>query len=151
MQEEIWPSLIAEYWNGGDLVGCSGRMYQVSLQATTDEIFTASLVRWRNSGMGFATGCWTQSISESPRIAVESSSSDILETTDPLPKYFLSQRACVGFMNRFLKYPLEEQQMPPLMREALESCIVAKSKTTALDPTASLAQSQPETTSPPET
>jgi hypothetical protein len=55
---------------------------------------------WRNSGIGSPTECWTFKTSGSPRDAVDSSLSDILETSDVPSKYNLSPKACGGILQR---------------------------------------------------
>jgi hypothetical protein len=44
--------------------------------------------------------CWTLNISESPRCAIACSLSDILETGNHLPAYYLSEKAIVGILRR---------------------------------------------------
>jgi hypothetical protein len=55
---------------------------------------------WGNSGVGSPTQCWTFKTSQSPRYAVHSSLSDILEVGDLPSKYYLSPKACSGVLVR---------------------------------------------------
>jgi hypothetical protein len=55
---------------------------------------------WHNSGVGSPTECWTFKTSHSPTDAVDSSLSDILETSDVPSRYNLSPEACAGILRR---------------------------------------------------
>ena len=68
--------------------------------------------------MGGDTECLTLSSSECPNDAVASSLSDILETGDLPPRYFLSRRACEGILRRAEK---RGRQLPAPLRQALEA------------------------------
>ena len=57
-----------------------------------------------------------RSFGESPKEGVESRLSQIL-TDDPLPKYYLSARACQGILNRAAK---KGKPLPDILRETLE-------------------------------
>ena len=59
---------------------------------------------------------WTLNTGESPKDAVESSLSQILED-NPHPKYFLSAKACQGILRRAEK---RGKELPPMLKEALE-------------------------------
>ena len=74
------------------LAGSSGRMSLASSQATTDGTSAPSSRRWSTAGMASATESWTLAISESPRTAIGSSLSGILETGVPPQQYFLSAK-----------------------------------------------------------
>ena len=100
-----------------------GKTSQVPLQATkgptsgrsskrSATLDQAGLIQFLNltSGQGqdasWATvtalpgASWTLNTGESPKDAVESSLSDVLETGGVPEKYFLSARACQGILNR---------------------------------------------------
>ena len=59
------------------------------------------------------------SFTESPKDAVESHLSQILEAT-PHPKYSLSAKACMGILNRANR---RGKKLPPMLQEALEQMI----------------------------
>jgi site-specific DNA-cytosine methylase len=59
---------------------------------------------------------WTLNTGESPKDAVESSLSQILED-NPHPKYFLSAKACQGILRRAEK---RGKELPLMLKEALE-------------------------------
>ena len=59
------------------------------------------------------------SFTESPKDAVESHLSQILEAT-PHPKYSLSAKACQGILNRANR---RGKKLPPMLQEALEQMI----------------------------
>lgn len=59
--------------------------------------------------------CWTPNTGESPKDAVESSLSAILQENAP-EKYFLSARACEGILRRAER---RGKKLPPMLWEAL--------------------------------
>lgn len=79
-------------------------------------ILAPSSVRWQNWGMGSPTAFLTLSGSEFPSGAVACSLSDILETGDVPPKYFLSAKACRGILRRAEK---RGRELPPALHGAL--------------------------------
>lgn len=79
--------------------------------------FGSFLGRFQNSGMGGLTGSLTLSTSECLNDAVESSLSDILETGELLPRYYLSAEACAGILRRAEK---RGRSLPPSLQRALE-------------------------------
>ena len=66
------------------------------------------------------------SFTESPKDAVESHLSQILEAT-PHPKYSLSAKACQGILNRANR---RGKTLPPMLQEALEQMISSASMET---------------------
>lgn len=69
-------------------------------QSAQEATWVSSSRRWRNAGMAWRGECWTLNISESPRDAVESSLSDVSETS-PVPlKFFLSHRVAQSLLTR---------------------------------------------------
>jgi hypothetical protein len=76
-----------------------------------------SLDGWRNAGMGSPTEFWTLSIGESHSNAVASSLSDIRETGDVPPRYFLSPKAAAGILRRVDR---RGRELPLRLRRALE-------------------------------
>lgn len=68
---------------------------------TTAVSWVPSSGAWPNAGMGSHIEFWTLNASESPSGAVESSLSDVLETTgEHLHGYSLSPKACQGILRR---------------------------------------------------
>ena len=61
-------------------------------------------------------GCWLRNTGPSPRDAIESFLSQILEDT-PLPKYYLSRKACLGILRRAAE---RGKGLPPQLKDALE-------------------------------
>ena len=86
-----WHSSFLDLLIESGLGGCFGRMSLACCQATKDGTLAPSSGGWGNSGMGGPTECWTLSSSESPRDAVVSSLSDILETGDVPQRYYLNK------------------------------------------------------------
>jgi len=84
--------------------------------------------RWRTSGMGSRTECWTLSTSEhnstltpSRSEDVVSSLSDILEATRVVPqRFYLSPKACAGILRRAAK---RGKVLPPMLQRALEEAV----------------------------
>jgi len=76
-----------------------------------------SWLPFRNWGMGPRTAFLTLSGSESPSAASVCSLSDVLETGDVPPKYFLSAKACRGILRRAEK---RGRELPPALHAALQ-------------------------------
>jgi hypothetical protein len=95
-------------------------MFQVFFPLTEDGILEPSSGRWLNSGIVSPTECWTLSGSEWPSEGGGFLSlvylSDILETGDIPQKYYLSQRGCMGILNRAGRHG---KRIPKPMEEAL--------------------------------
>jgi hypothetical protein len=79
-----------------------------------DETLAPSSGRWKNSGTGGPIGRWTLSFSECPSAVVESSLSDVLQTSPVPPQFFLSEKACAGFLRR------SEEKMDPMLVWAMK-------------------------------
>jgi len=101
-------------------VGSSGKTSPASCQAAEDETLVPSSPRWGTSGMGGPTESWTLSTSEFPSVVVESSLSDILETGDVPPRFFLSHRACEGILRRAAARGFK---LPPTLAVALRAVV----------------------------
>lgn len=114
--------------------------YRVGKAATCD----TSSEPLRTWGMAWRGECLTLRGSASPSVAIESSLSDVLETCDVPPKYFLSPTACRGILRRAEK---RQRTLPEALRLAMEE--VARESTTPK--TSSPEQSVPDTdaTNPP--
>ena len=71
---------------------------------------------WQTWGMALGSGCLTLSGSDSPSAASVCSLSAVLETRGVPPKYYLSPRACRGFLRRAEK---RGRALPPQLEAAL--------------------------------
>ena len=60
-------------------------------------------------------GCWMRNTGASPSVAAESTLSQILEET-PHPKYYLSEKACLGILKRAEK---RGKVLPEILHRAL--------------------------------
>lgn len=100
IQEEISPSYISPSSTNTDLPGACGKTFQVSCSPMEEGILVPSSGVWGNSGTGGPTESWTHNTSESPNGVVESSLSDILETQNVPQKFYLTQRALKGLLER---------------------------------------------------
>ena len=87
-------------------------------QATKDGTWEPYSERWGNSGMGSPTVCLTLSSSEWPNDAAVCSLSDVLETGEVLPKFYLSPKACQGILRRAEK---RGRELPHQLRQALQA------------------------------
>jgi len=76
-----------------------------------------SLGRWGNSGMGSPIEFLTLNTSEWHKDAEECLLSDTLETGELPQRFYLSEKACKGILNRAEK---RGKKLPPMLKEALE-------------------------------
>nr|WP_243029725.1 MULTISPECIES: hypothetical protein [unclassified Butyricicoccus] len=84
----------------------------LNLRRANGELPDAS---WETDGVSL--GAYSMhSFGESPRVAVESHLSQILEE-NPLPRYFLSAKACQGILKRAER---NKKELPEYLRLALE-------------------------------
>ena len=95
----------------------SSKTLEASSLPTKDEILQLSFGRWPNSGMAWRGECLTVVTSESPKAAIESSLSDLLEDQQVPDQYFLSSNAATGMLRRAKR--MGRNLFPPL-RSALE-------------------------------
>lgn len=96
-------------------VGFSSKTCLAFCRATADGTWEPSSGRWGTWGMGGPTGCLTLNGSDHPSDASVSSLSDVLETGDIPPEYFLSPTACRGILRRAGR---RNRALPPaLLRE----------------------------------
>ena len=103
--------------NVTNLDGLSGKTSPASCHPTEEGILVPSSGRWGHWGMGGPTASSTHNGSEWPRDAAVCSLSDVLETSDVQPKYFLSQKACAGIIRRAER---RGKELPTMLRRALE-------------------------------
>src|SRR5689334_4329216 len=97
--------------------GWYGRTCPASCLSTAEGHLEPSSEGWSNSGMASPTESWTLSTLEFHSGAVASSLSDILETGDVPPRYYLSATACRGILRRAEK---RGRSLPPSLQTALE-------------------------------
>ena len=95
-----WPSNIYALLTDCLRAGLSGKTSPAYCPQAEDGTLVPSSGRWLSSGMGSPTECWTLSSSEWPKDAAVCSLWDTVETTDVLPRYFLSPKACAGILRR---------------------------------------------------
>ncbi len=105
------------------LDGLSGRMSPESCRADEDGTLVPSSGRWGNWGMGGPTASWTLNGSEhngthapSRSDGGVSSLSDVLETGELPPRFYLSAKACAGILRRATK---RGKALPPMLEQAL--------------------------------
>lgn len=117
MTEETLHSFLCEWLIISGQHGSSGKTSLASCRLMEDGTLAPSSGRWLNSGMGGRTGSWTLNTLESPRDAVESSLSDILQDAHDVPlKYFLSSTAAQGILRRAAK---RNKRLPEKLQKAL--------------------------------
>jgi hypothetical protein len=116
-QEETSPSPSLEWLTTTAQSGLSGRMSPVFCHPAEDGTLVPSLGRWQVSGMGSPTECLTLSTSECHSEGVESLLSHILQEIQDVPqKYYLSQKACEGYLRR----QATKGKLPMALQEAMK-------------------------------
>ena len=105
--------------------GSSGKMCRASLAPTGERISRLSSEKLMKSGILAHGECWTLNTSEWTDTLVPFRSddsvcslSDILESGDIPPRYFLSRDACTGILRRAAK---RGRALPEALRQALEA------------------------------
>lgn len=99
----------------------SSKMFPVYCHQTTDKIWQPSSVRWLSSGMASRGECLMLSSLEYPNAVVESSLSDVLETTgNHLHKYLISRKAAEGILRRANK---RGKTLPEPLQKVLEKLV----------------------------
>jgi hypothetical protein len=86
--------------------------------ATGVERLGSSPIKFKNSGIVAPGGFLTLNTSESLNAAVESSLSDIAETGDVPPRYYLGQRACRGMLRRMRTRGKSIPELEAVLRKA---------------------------------
>ena len=112
-----WPETLRDCFEKFARAGSSGRMCPELFPLTPDGTSGHSSGRWLTSGLAWRGASLTLNTSECPKEGVESSLSDILETSDLPERYFLSQKACAGILRRAEK---RGRSLPKHLRDALE-------------------------------
>ena len=101
--------------------GLFGKTFPEFCYQTEDGILAPSLHYWRSAGMGSPTEFLTLSTSACPSAAVECTLSDVLETGDVPPRYYLTASACKGILRRAEQ---RKVQLPEALKMTLEAqCI----------------------------
>jgi hypothetical protein len=110
------PLSLPDWLNGYARAGSSGKTCLESCRVEEDGTLVPSSGRWRSSGMGSPTECWTLNTSEWPNAAVVCSLSDTLETGVVPQRFFLSAKACAGILRRAEK---RGKRLPQQLQDAL--------------------------------
>ena len=116
---------ILESLKVSDLGGSFGKMSLESCQVIADGILVPLSERWGNWGMGGPTESWTLNGSEYPKHADVCSLSDILETQDVPPRFYLSRKACAGVLRRVGQ---NRKVLPQMLLTALEAVATEESR-----------------------
>jgi len=98
--------------------GWSGKTSPASCHLTEEKILEPCSERWAKSGMGSHTEFVTLNIGEFHKDAAVCSLSDVLETGDVPPRFFLSATACKGILRRAEK---RGKKLPEQLQHALET------------------------------
>ena len=116
--------------------GWFGRTCPVSCHQTEDGTLVPSSGSWHTSGMGSPTAFWTLSLCEwtatlvpYPNDGSVCSLSDVLETGEVPPRYFLSAKACAGILHRAGK---RGKRLPALLDNALRQVATPATGTATL-------------------
>ena len=133
-QGETLPLPMLEFLTSLDQSGAFGKTCQVSSVQTEEGILVPSLGRWSNAGMGSPIGCLTLKTSESHKDAEECLLSDVLETGNLRPEYYLSPKACAGILRRA---EVRNKKLPELLYQALLT-VSKQLATTTVEPTDSI-------------
>ena len=122
-----WPvtalassSSLRECWERFSPSGALSRMFldfSAHPPKLQDVISQSCSMSWRTSGIAAHGEYWTQDTPEYPNGAVESTLSDILESSVP-PRYYLSPRACAGILRRAER---RGKALPPHLEQALRA------------------------------
>ena len=112
-----WPESLRDCFERFARAGSSGKTCPELFQLTEDGTSGHSSGHWQTSGLAWRGASLTLNSGECPRDAVESSLSDILETTELPARYFLSPTACAGILRRAAK---RGRELPKALRDALE-------------------------------
>lgn len=120
-----WRSNFVSWLSACAPAGSYGRTSPVCSAWTGEGLLPPSSEGWQNAGMVSPTECWTLSLSEFTGLDGlclnddgVCSLSDILETGDVPPQYYLSARACAGILRRAAK---RGKALPILLRQALQA------------------------------
>ena len=100
MNAADWPGTLSGLFLELVRAGSSGRTCPELFRLPEDGISGHSSGRWMPAGIVSHGVSLTLSISACPSSAVGSSLSDIIETGDVPPRYFLSRKACSGLEKR---------------------------------------------------
>jgi len=122
--EGISLSPMLDFLTTLDPSGSFGKMCQVSLVPIKEQTFQPSSLRWSNAGMGSPTECLMLSMLEGQEQCLngegESLLSDVLEVGNIPPRFYLSERACLGILRRAEK---RGKSLPRSLQVALEQVV----------------------------
>lgn len=107
--------------------GSSSRMFPGFSPRIRDATSPSSSTDWTNSGTASHGELWTLDISESPNGAAECSLSEVLETSPPPPRYWLSAKAAAGILRRAER---RGKELPPALARALAMLVQAETMPT---------------------
>ena len=110
------PLAMSEFLTTLDPSGSYGKTCQVSSVQMVDGILVPFSGRWSKSGMGGHIGCLMLNTLESHKDAEECLLSDVLETGNLRPEYYLSPKACAGILRRA---KVRNKKLPELLYQAL--------------------------------
>jgi len=126
MSAGILHSHIAEWLISCAPSGSSGKTSPVSCHQTEDGTLVPSSGRWQNSGMYSGGECLTLNTSESPKDAVDSSLSDVLqEISEISEKCYLTPKAAKGILDRAER---RQKDLPEKLRDALTGLASASTR-----------------------
>jgi len=125
MRAVTWRLSLWRWLSDCDVNGWYGRTCPVSCRVTKDGILEPSSGGWQNAGMGGPIESWTLNTSEFHSAAVACSLSDILETGDVQPQYYLSALVCSGILRRAKK---KGEKLPVQLEASLEAIAAAALK-----------------------
>src|SRR3972149_8573950 len=108
---------LPESWARYVQSGYSWRMFQGFYPQTGETISASSSTPFRGSGMAFRGEYLTQDTSESPSGGVESTLSEVLETSVP-QRFYLSPKAAAGILRRAER---RGKKVPPRLEQALQA------------------------------
>jgi len=134
IHEETSHSPMLEFLIDLNQNGSFGKMCRVSSVPMEEGILVPFLGRWSNAGMGSHIGCLTLKTSESHKDAEECLLSDVLETGNLRPEYYLSPKACAGILRRA---EVRNKKLPELLYRALLT-VSKQLATTTAEPTDSI-------------
>lgn len=116
--EKAWMTLVANLRDGSLKslaqyvhTGSSGKTSPMSCELTEGELLLPSSGGWQSSGIAVPGECWTLGTSASPRDAIESSLSDIIESGSFPPPLSLTAPQAEKMAARLRKYSNDQNPL----------------------------------------